>query len=85
MREGKEDACSVTDVIATGAADARAHGYLEAERGLWNYYGLTARERFIEVGPPAARLRVLEQSRERRRPWQTLRAAHPQQSTSRPS
>jgi pimeloyl-ACP methyl ester carboxylesterase len=51
---------SVSDVIATGAADARANGYLEAERGLWNYYGLTASERFIEVGSPAARLRVLE-------------------------
>jgi pimeloyl-ACP methyl ester carboxylesterase len=51
---------SMSDVIATGAADARANGYREAERGLWNYYGLTPSERFIEIGSPGPRLRVLE-------------------------
>jgi pimeloyl-ACP methyl ester carboxylesterase len=51
---------SVSDVIATSPADARANGYREAERGLWNCYGLTPSEGFIEVRSPAARLRVLE-------------------------
>ena len=34
--------------------------YLDAEARLWQYYGLAPRTRFVEIGWPRARLRVLE-------------------------
>ena len=38
----------------------RTDRYLEAERRLWQYYGLQPRERFLDLDAPAARLRILE-------------------------
>jgi pimeloyl-ACP methyl ester carboxylesterase len=40
--------------------DAGVERYREAERILWNHYGLEPTERFVEVSSPAARLRVVE-------------------------
>lgn len=49
-----------TTAIAPTAASARAERYLEAERRLWQHYGLEPDERFVKLDVPAARLRVLE-------------------------
>jgi pimeloyl-ACP methyl ester carboxylesterase len=46
--------------IATTPGITRADRYLEAERRLWQRYGLEPRERFIDLDAPAARLRVLD-------------------------
>jgi pimeloyl-ACP methyl ester carboxylesterase len=46
--------------IATSPATTRTERYLEAERRLWQLYGLEPRERFLELDAPAAHLRVLE-------------------------
>jgi 2-hydroxy-6-oxonona-2,4-dienedioate hydrolase len=45
---------------AITAVDARAERYREAERILWNHYGLEPTERFVEVTSPPARLRLVE-------------------------
>jgi pimeloyl-ACP methyl ester carboxylesterase len=45
--------------IAT-APSTRVERYLDAERRLWQLYGIESRERFLELDAPAARLRVLE-------------------------
>lgn len=42
------------------SADARVERYREAERVLWNHYGLQPTERFVRVSSPPARLRVVE-------------------------
>jgi pimeloyl-ACP methyl ester carboxylesterase len=52
-------------VTAAGArsnsrASARRQRYRHAERALWEHYGLAPTECFVELGAPAARLRVLE-------------------------
>jgi pimeloyl-ACP methyl ester carboxylesterase len=49
-----------TTAIAPTAASTRTDRYLEAERKLWQHYGLEPDERFLELDAPAARLRVLE-------------------------
>jgi pimeloyl-ACP methyl ester carboxylesterase len=46
--------------IAMPAADARTERYRQAERTLWNHYGLEPTERFIELDSPAVSLRALE-------------------------
>jgi pimeloyl-ACP methyl ester carboxylesterase len=46
--------------IATTPASTRTERYLEAERRLWQHYGLEPHERFIDLDAPTARLRVLE-------------------------
>jgi len=46
--------------IATTSASTRTERYLEAERRLWQHYGLEPDERFLDLDAPAARLRVLE-------------------------
>lgn len=46
--------------IAPSSASTRTERYLEAERSLWQYYGLEPNERFIDLDAPVARLRVLE-------------------------
>ena len=48
-----------TIAAATGPA-AQASTYRQAEQALWRHYGLQPTERFIELGSPAVRLRVLE-------------------------
>ncbi len=48
------------DTIVTTSADARIERYRQAERALWDSYGLRPAERFIDLDSPAARLRVLE-------------------------
>jgi pimeloyl-ACP methyl ester carboxylesterase len=45
---------------ATTSTNAGAERYREAERVLWNRYGLEPIEHFVEVSSPAARLRVVE-------------------------
>jgi pimeloyl-ACP methyl ester carboxylesterase len=46
--------------IATTSTGTRSERYREAERALWNHYGLEPYERFVELDSPAVRLRVLE-------------------------
>ena len=46
--------------IASTAASTRTGRYLEAERRLWQHYGLEPEERFLDLDAPAVRLRVLE-------------------------
>ena len=46
--------------ITTSSASARTERYREAERKLWQQYGLEPNERFLELQSPTARLRVLE-------------------------
>jgi pimeloyl-ACP methyl ester carboxylesterase len=38
----------------------RAEGYRRTERAFWNHFGLDPNERYVEVGSPPTRLRVLE-------------------------
>ena len=45
---------------ATTRGSARSERYRQAERALWEHYDLVPTERFVELGAPAARLRVLE-------------------------
>lgn len=40
--------------------DPGSDRYREAERSLWNHYGLEPSERFVELSSPAVRLRVVE-------------------------
>src|SRR5262245_25057180 len=47
----------VVERRATSSGKAR---YLDAESKLWQHYGLAARERFVDIDRPHARLRVLE-------------------------
>jgi pimeloyl-ACP methyl ester carboxylesterase len=46
--------------IATSAASTATDRYRDAERTLWQHYGLGPDERFLALDAPAARLRVLE-------------------------
>lgn len=45
---------------ATESADTPTRRYRRAEWALWQHHGLEPRERFIDIGAPAGRLRVLE-------------------------
>jgi 2-hydroxy-6-oxonona-2,4-dienedioate hydrolase len=45
---------------ATTSADSRGERYREAERELWDHYGLEPTERFVDLDSPAVRLRLLE-------------------------
>ena len=49
-----------TTAIASTSASTRTERYRDAERKLWQHYGLQPDERFLELQSPAARLRVLE-------------------------
>ena len=49
-----------TAAIATTSASTRTDRYLEAERRLWEHYGLEPQERYLDLDGPAVRLRVLE-------------------------
>ena len=42
------------------SAEPGADRYREAERSLWTYYGLEARERFVELSSPPVTMRVVE-------------------------
>jgi pimeloyl-ACP methyl ester carboxylesterase len=46
--------------MAATSIDGRVVRYREAERILWNHYGLEPTEHFVEVSSPATRLRVVE-------------------------
>ncbi len=51
----------VSDPIrARPARGSALERYRQAEAALWEHYGITPTERFIDVGSPRARLRVLE-------------------------
>ena len=45
---------------AGAETDARHEAYRAAERRLWDRYGLEPTERFVKLGEPAVRLRVVE-------------------------
>ena len=47
-------------VIDRSPANVRAERYAQAERALWDHYGLAPVERFVELRDPPVRLRVLE-------------------------
>ncbi len=44
----------------TTSESTRTERYLEAERRLWEHYGLEPKARFVDLDAPTARLRVLE-------------------------
>lgn len=46
--------------IAATGSDARNERYRQAERAVWDHYGLEPTERFVEVDEPAAVIRVVE-------------------------
>jgi len=50
----------MTSTAIETSASTRAERYREAERRLWQHYGLDPTERFLDLAAPAARLRVLE-------------------------
>lgn len=50
----------MSDTGAAASADPRIQRYRQAERALWDHYGLQPTERFIELDSPRVRLRVLE-------------------------
>lgn len=46
--------------IVASKEDARTVRYRAAEHAVWRHYGLTPSERFVQVGSPPARVRVVE-------------------------
>lgn len=44
--------------VALSQSAARAERYRQAEQAVWDHYGLEPSERFVDVGEPAARIRV---------------------------
>lgn len=50
----------VSKTMTATAEAARIARYREAEQRLWEHYGLQPTERFIEVGSPPLRIRVVE-------------------------
>lgn len=46
--------------ISAPREDARTARYRQAERELWTHYGLAPEERFVDVGSPPVRIRVVE-------------------------
>jgi pimeloyl-ACP methyl ester carboxylesterase len=50
----------VSTAISAPVEDARTARYRQAERALWQHYGLAPSERFVEVGSPPIRIRVVE-------------------------
>jgi pimeloyl-ACP methyl ester carboxylesterase len=46
--------------ISMSSARIQSDRYRDAERRLWDYYGLEPTDRFLDIPSPAARLRVLE-------------------------
>ena len=49
-----------SQAIAAVGTDARTERYRQAERRLWEHYGLAPTERYVEVESPRASLRVVE-------------------------
>jgi 2-hydroxy-6-oxonona-2,4-dienedioate hydrolase len=49
-----------SQAVASTRPAGRTERYRQAERALWDHYGLRPTERFVEVDEPAARIRVLE-------------------------
>jgi pimeloyl-ACP methyl ester carboxylesterase len=49
-----------SQAVAAVAPDARTERYRQAERTLWDHYGLAPTERYVEVESPRASLRVVE-------------------------
>jgi 2-hydroxy-6-oxonona-2,4-dienedioate hydrolase len=49
-----------TQAVAAELTDARTERYREAERALWDHYGLAPVERWVEIAKPHVRLRVVE-------------------------
>jgi pimeloyl-ACP methyl ester carboxylesterase len=50
----------VSTAISALVEDARTARYRQAERAVWQHYGLAPTERFVEVGSPPIRIRVVE-------------------------
>jgi pimeloyl-ACP methyl ester carboxylesterase len=49
-----------SQAVASARPAPRTERYRQAERVLWDHYGLQPTERFVEVDEPAARIRVVE-------------------------
>ncbi len=50
----------VSQAVPAERTDSEAERYRAAERALWNHYGITATERFVDIDEPPARLRIVE-------------------------
>lgn len=50
----------VSQAVPAQRTDSKTERYRAAERALWNHYGLTAIERFVDIDRPRARLRIVE-------------------------
>lgn len=50
----------VSQAVPAERTDPRVERYQEAERALWDHYGLEPAERFVEIDQPPARLRIIE-------------------------
>ena len=48
------------EVNTTPVATAGIESYRQAERALWDHYGLEPNEQFVDLASPAVHLRVLE-------------------------
>jgi pimeloyl-ACP methyl ester carboxylesterase len=57
---GRPQSAIVSQADLTLSTDARVQRYRQAERAWWAHHGLDPTERFIDLGSPAVRLRVLE-------------------------
>jgi pimeloyl-ACP methyl ester carboxylesterase len=57
---GRTRSAMVSEADLTLSTDARVRRYRQAERAWWTHHGLDPMERFIDLGSPAVRLRVLE-------------------------
>jgi pimeloyl-ACP methyl ester carboxylesterase len=49
-----------SQAVAATRPAGRIERYRQAERAVWDHYGLQPTERFVEVAEPAARIRVVE-------------------------
>ena len=49
-----------SQAVALPQSAARVDRYRQAERAVWEHYGLRPSERFVDIAEPAARIRVVE-------------------------
>jgi pimeloyl-ACP methyl ester carboxylesterase len=49
-----------SQAVAAERTEARVGRYREAEGALWEHYGLSPTERFVDIAEPRARLRIVE-------------------------
>jgi 2-hydroxy-6-oxonona-2,4-dienedioate hydrolase len=49
-----------SQAVAATQAAGRIERYRQAERAVWDHYGLQPMERFVDVGEPATRIRIVD-------------------------